>query len=119
MKNSIELFGLNITVDPLNKFNVPVHKIIDACGLVLEWVADAPKEVKLVPFLDKCYAHGGGWYPFNGYTIHKDGSLSYPEDPTLYPLIEVQHEKEVFRQYPYSWVSVTQEDGTTEVARMD
>src|SRR5262245_32607823 len=35
---------------------------------------------------DKNYQYGGGWRPFEGFKMLKDGSLKYPGDPAARPL---------------------------------
>lgn len=75
------------------------------------------------------YAHGGGWFPQRGWRMGPVGELLYSEDPN--PSAEVSHElalfpiaiamlgNEAIRVYPHAWVSITQEDGSFEVSRMD
>jgi len=65
------------------------------------------------------YGYGGGWTPFEGFTMLPDGSLSYPGDPPLPLLAEAQCRDETVRFYDCSWVCVIQADGSWEVCRMD
>lgn len=66
------------------------------------------------------YAHGGGWSPFEGFSLDLISmALEYPGDPTYYPLAKIQFRKESIYVYQYSWVVIVQEDGTWEVSRMD
>lgn len=61
----------------------------------------------------------GGWQPINGFTLWPDGSLKYPEDPALPPLLEFTLRDETLTYHGYGLVRITQKDGTWEVARMD
>jgi len=69
--------------------------------------------------LHKCYAHGGGWCPFEGFTMLPNGNLQYPGDPPTRLLAEGKLRKEVIRIYEHAWVAVVQPDGAFIVARMD
>lgn len=117
MRQEISKFSL--IVDPLDMYEAPISKLLEGCGYALNWVLDLPAGQPIIPHLDKSYRHGGGWYDFTGFTVNPDGSLSYPGDPDLYPLVEVQHGQETFRMYPHAWVAVTQADGKTRICRMD
>jgi hypothetical protein len=66
------------------------------------------------------YAHGGGWDPTSlRFTVTPQG-LRYPGDPVMHLVAEgVLHGKETIRIYDCAWVSITQEDGTYEICRMD
>ena len=64
------------------------------------------------------YPHGG-WEPFPGFTMLKNGQLSYPGDPPLPILAECKLRDEVIRLYDCEWVCVIQPNGDFEVSRMD
>lgn len=69
--------------------------------------------------LDANYQHGGGWDPRPKFTLNKDGSLSYPGDPDMYPIaLTTLHDVTVI-VYPYSWVVLMQKDRSFEIARLD
>jgi hypothetical protein len=62
----------------------------------------------------------GGWWPVEGgVRALPDGSLKYPGDPVLRPIAETRLRDEVIRVFEASFVSITQPDGSFEVARMD
>lgn len=70
--------------------------------------------------LDRGYRHGGGWDPFEGFTLNlKDLTLSYPGDPLTRPLAETQLRNERIILYEHAWVAIIQADGSFEVCRMD
>jgi hypothetical protein len=54
-----------------------------------------------------------------GFNMLSDGKLKYPGDPIMQPLAETKLRDETIRYYEYSWLSITQPDGTYEVARLD
>jgi hypothetical protein len=66
------------------------------------------------------YAHGGGWFPFNGFKLKDDNSLhSDSGDPDLYPVARTRLRDELILLYPHSWVAIIQPDRSFAVARMD
>jgi hypothetical protein len=68
---------------------------------------------------DQNYAHGGGWDPFNGFELSVRNWLSYPGDPPLQPLAQLQFRDELIVFYIHSWVAIIQPDRSFEVCRMD
>ncbi len=71
--------------------------------------------------LHENYAHGGGWYPYKGFTLTREGMiLDHPEDPPLSPFAMMKLRHEEIWLYPHAWVLVFDStDGTHEIARMD
>jgi hypothetical protein len=69
--------------------------------------------------VDANYGHGGGWEPFQGFTMLPNGNLSYPGDPPTALLAEARLRDEVIRFYEHSWVAIIQPDGSFEICRMD
>lgn len=66
------------------------------------------------------YRHGGGWRPFEGFTLAEDLTLHYPGDPPFKPLAFTTLRQEVIFIYQHAWVLIFQLDSKTwEVARMD
>lgn len=60
----------------------------------------------------------GGWQKFRGFSMGKDGSLSYPGDPDMKPLAKGWLRDERIFVYEFDWVAIVQPDGTFEVARI-
>jgi len=94
----------------------------DALGLIPAFLNESdPRPAR--EQLDSNYGHGGGWTPIPGFSMRPDGTMTYPGDPPLPVLAEtILHKdgkKEIIRFYHYSWVSITQTDGSFEVCRMD
>jgi hypothetical protein len=108
-------------LDPTNHYKeVPAKNLVEALGLIPEMLELCDPELELAEQLNILYTHGGGWSPFDGHKMHKDGSIEYPGDPKHYPIAEFRHGTgEVLRMYPHAFVSITQPDGTFEVSRMD
>lgn len=69
--------------------------------------------------LHENYAHGGGWHPFQGFTVREDKSLKYPGDPAYKPVACIEFREERIYIYEHAWVMVEKADGTHEVSRMD
>ena len=69
--------------------------------------------------LDANYQHGGGWRPFEGFTLVDDTTLQYPGDPPMRPIAAAKFRDEIVLVYPYSWVLVLAPDSSWEVCRMD
>ena len=71
--------------------------------------------------IDERYSFGGGWRPFQGFTMASDGMvLTYPGDPPKYAVAAAILRDETIRLYePGSWVAIIQQDGSYEVSRCD
>lgn len=69
--------------------------------------------------LDAGYQHGGGWNPFQGFTLTDANELTYPGDPAYTPLAQAKLRDELIVFYDHSWVAIIQPDRSFEVCRMD
>lgn len=74
--------------------------------------------------LHEAYAHGGGWHPFYGFELQKEGAvetwwLKYPEDPPVRMLAYTTLREETICLFQFAWVAIVQKDGSFEIARMD
>jgi hypothetical protein len=70
------------------------------------------------------YAHGGGWDPFEGFTLNDhekagEAFLQYPNDPPMREVARTMIRDELVILFDYSWVAVVQLDGDWAVTRMD
>ena len=126
-----------LEIDPLNEylnefgaisFMQEAEKIIENWALVFEWFLDPTfKFSSAQTAIDRSYRFGG-WSPFEGFSF-KNGALSYPGDPDLYPIwklvrhVESDEEQESYGQmiygYPHDWVAIVNEDCSFQVARID
>lgn len=62
----------------------------------------------------------GGWFPFTGFIVNPNThALHYPGDPPMVVLWEAKLRDEVIRVHVHAWVSITQADGSVEIARLD
>ena len=68
---------------------------------------------------DHNYKHGGGWRPFEGFTMLQNGNLQYLQDPPTRLLFETKLREETILFYEHAWVAIIQPDGSFEVCRMD
>jgi len=90
----------------------------DTVGLIPMWLdKDDPRPAK--EQLNEHYAHGGGWQPFKGFVLRKDGGIKYPGDPPHKPLAMMALRDEVIMFYAHGWVMILQKDGSYEISRMD
>lgn len=91
---------------------------MDHLGLVPEffWEAD-PRPAK--EQINERYAHGGGWFPIEGFEHRGLGSIKYPGDPVMTPLASAQLHDETIYVYESGWTMILQPDGSYEVTRMD
>lgn len=89
----------------------------DMLGYIPAFLSESDSRSAKEQFNDR-YRHGGGWSPFEGFEVREDG-LKYPGDSLVRLIAEAKLRDEVIRIYENAWVSITQADGTSEVARMD
>lgn len=102
----------------------------------LAWITDYPAEhLGILPAflhasdprpareqLHENYAHGGGWRPFEGFTLQdtfEGYSISYPGDPAHEETARARLHEELIVVFPYSWVAIIQPSGDFEIARLD
>jgi hypothetical protein len=115
---------VEVVIDPLQDFkNVPEARIEETCGLLPfwfhDWLAAGDERLPLADFIGQVYAHGGGWNPFNEFEIDEDGTMHFPGDPPMIPLMHMSHGNLSVFIYEYAMVTVRYPDGTTSTARMD
>ena len=96
-----------------------------ALGLIPRFLLISDERPAAVQFAER-YAHGGGWHPFQGFTLdHEapsplDWSIEYPGDPRYAALAFCRLRGEIIVLFRFSWVCVVQaESGEFEIARMD
>jgi hypothetical protein len=85
----------------------------------LVYMLDDDDEDKATVQLDKHYQHGGGWQPFEGFTLRDDDSIKYPGDPAYKPVARTKLRDETIVVYEHGWVAVIQPDRSYEICRMD
>ena len=90
---------------------------IKTLGYIPGWLSEA-SPLSAEEQIDKGYQYGG-FQPFQGFTLNKDNSLSYPGDPKLKPLAQARLRDELVVFYQYDWVAVIQPDRSFVVARID
>ena len=72
--------------------------------------------------VNRAYAHGGGFQPFEGFTLNspeRDASLSYPDDPPMKEVSRTKLRDETIILFQHAWLAIVQPDGSFEVARID
>lgn len=95
-----------------------------ALGYIPAWLSDE-NPLPAREQLDAVYRHGGGWRPFNGFTLVKpsndvrDWRLSYPGDPDYRVLAYTTLREEIVLMFPHSWVAIIHNGKLYSVARLD
>jgi hypothetical protein len=101
-----------------NPNNVPPDWLLGELPNIILATDPAPVREQV----DKYYAHGGGWSPFGAGQWQFDPatkSLTFPDDPTMMPLAQIQVRDELCLLYDHAFVAVVQADGRFDVIRMD
>lgn len=91
---------------------------LDDVGFIPHWL-DVDDARPARDQLDSNYQHGGGWRPFKGFVMAKDGSIKYPGDDPLAPLACIHLRDELIIIYECGFVAIRQTDRSYEIARMD
>jgi hypothetical protein len=94
-------------------------------GYIPDWLSQP--ESQMLPAAEAInvnYQHGGGWHSFEGFLLSNNGSLRYPGDPILHPIVKYERtygdREEIIYQYNHGWVAVTDpEHSTLDVSRID
>jgi len=111
---------LQAVADPLDKFqDIETNRLINACGLIPGWVLNpASWGETLIETLSRNYPFG--LHPMPPGSKIENKVHKYPEDPDLYPLLEITRRDETLLQYQYGIVAVLDPDGQTVlITRMD
>lgn len=98
-------------------------RAIDLLGYIPEFLSESDPRPAREQF-NEAYAHGGGWRPFEGFTLHSDRtvenwSIEYPGDPEYKLVAYARLRDEMILVFPHAWVAIVASDGTYEIARMD
>lgn len=94
--------------------NIPFPE--DYIGIISQMLVD---DRPVREQLNEGYAHGGGWQPFDGFTMDEGARLCFPGDPPQSPRVWTTYNGERIIFYDHAWVAILQSDGSFEVARMD
>lgn len=94
------------------------HATREMLGLIPAFLQQADRRSAAEQFNER-YAHGGGWRPFEGFSLRPNGCIKYPGDPEKWPLAQAKLRDETIRIYQGAWVMVLQPDGSFEISRMD
>jgi len=107
------------TLDPNIAFeNIPSSALLEICGFLPQWIFQSHPALSMRECLNQNYAFAGGFQPFDGPSLDEKNRWCYPGDPPLDPLIIIESNGDVFRQYQYGLVALTT-NGVTEFARLD
>jgi hypothetical protein len=96
---------VSVVIDPNNVYpKLKASEIFESLGLIPHFFIHAVTSPNLLEAM--CREYGFGCFPFEGFTIAEDGTLSYPGDPDLHPLAKFTHGEDVMYQYRYGMVNV-------------
>ena len=95
MRRTWEKKGLGkAAIDPHDMWPSSPEDVFSWCGFLPNWVTEYGQAnhltMTLKQHLDNCY--GFGLYEMKGGKVEDDGSYTYPDDPTLHPLIQIELE---------------------------
>lgn len=109
---------IDVNLDPLGHYkHVDIGTLTDSLGMLPGWVMNPDYDgIPLRQALDEQY--GFGLHEMIGGEVDASGIYRYPEDPDLYPLLEIKRGEETFYQYPYAIVAIRGPEGVF-VTRMD
>lgn len=94
------------------------ERAIEMLGYIPQFLSEKDPRPAREQF-DEAYKHGGGWQPFSGFTMLKNGDMQYPGDPPTRMIAIGALRDESIRVYEHAWVAIVQPDGSYEVCRMD
>lgn len=74
--------------------------------------------------LDARYAHGGGFMPFEGFTLNRwetvgKAFITYPEDPPLREVSRAVLRDETLILFECEWLAIVQKGGSYKITRVD
>jgi hypothetical protein len=95
-----------------------VDRYGDCIGYI-RFLGDENDQTPLKDQFDKMYSYGGGWNPIKRFKMLEGAVLEYPGDPVLHPLATAKFRNQYVHIYKHAFVSIVEEDGSFEVARMD
>lgn len=110
---------IEIIADPCNHFNLEPEILAEPCGVLIEWSVYALRAEDTLKELKEFYQ-----FPsprMDGYVDPETGVYLYPDDPPLYPLLNVrnkQNNKNIFL-YRHAMIAVKITDSEYYMMRMD
>ena len=104
--------GIQWVLDPLNKFSIYIGDLTMVCGIIPSFIS-----FEAVDFVEEAVQRYGFGRNESHATV-KDGVLSYPGDPDLYPVACTTTTNRSVYIYEYGLVAFI-EGETTVVLRMD
>lgn len=121
---------LMMVADPNGAFpNAEPEALLDAAGIIPMFVIDAMREGEatsakgFMSSMEESYGFDLGDYDMladGKGAVDSDGVYTYPEDPTLNPILSMETEKGMrVYVYQYGLVAVRDLEGNTVMKRMD
>ena len=98
---------------------IQLRRLQEAIGFIPNFLFKSDPRSAAKQFNDR-YAHGGGWRPLEGFELNRETfSITYPGDPSHFPIAELSFRDERIFIYPHAWVMILQPNGDYEISRMD
>jgi len=114
--------NLTATLDPTGHY-APIsvekaHHLIESLGFIPAWLSSALDYPNIRSALIDQYQYYMGDFVGGG-EIDSNGVYTFPDDPPLYPIIEMKLRDETFYQYPYGIVATVNDNGEKWISRFD
>lgn len=119
LAKELDFLDSDIEIDPTGHYpDINPSRLLGACGVIPMWVAaDRSPDNTIFDILEREYQFP--LFEMHGSTITNEGVHQYPEDPDLYPLIQLTRGEEVMYVYQYAITAIVSPDGSTFVVRID
>ena len=113
---------IKIIIDPTGHFAQRgfSHESVYAQSMtIIGWVLNPRYENEsLLATVKEQYRFG--FTPFEGFTVGAVGTMYYPGDPELYPLLSIQKNgDDLLWFYEHDWITITNPEGGYTTARVD
>lgn len=113
-------FEAKFTLDPTSHYSrnyeVTAEKLLRVGGMLPAWPQFCPPGRDMVEWLQSVYSFGGD--EFKGHSFDENGVATYPEDPSMYPVIKIEVREYIIYIYQNAWIAVMSE-GEYTMMRMD
>ena len=110
---------MHVIVNPTGKSRYSGSQILEMSGLLLHWAKTGDEAgLGFKHTFERTYQFG--LHEVTGGKVDDEGVYTYPEDPSLFPVIKITRATgEACYIYDYGIVAIIEADGTQFITRMD